>query len=180
MSKLVTGTHRISYVHLKEPSAIEGGTPRYNLTILIDKDHEDVAKINKIRRELYDANKESLFKGLPFTSTKLWNPLRDGDEWLEEHPDAVEYEGKYFLRVASKTQPAVFNRDKQEIFDLDEVYSGSYARAALMGYAYNNQSKGFGFFLNSVMWMKDGERLGGFTASADDYGDDDEQDDDLT
>lgn len=170
--KVVLGMHRISYVHLKEPTKFEDGSePKYDATFLIPKDHADVAKINRAIRAAYDANKESLFKGLPLTSTKMWNPLRDGDEWLEEHPEALEYEGMYFLKAASKSQPAVFDADKNDIFDLDEVYSGCYARGVIVCFPFNNKSKGHGFYLNSLMKMEDGERLGGFAANADDYDD---------
>lgn len=172
--KIVTGTHRVSYVHVKEPSAFEeGGEKKYDCTFLIQKDHPDVQKIKSAIKAAYDANKESLFKGTPLTSKNLWNPLRDGDEWLEEHPEAAEYEGCYFVKAGSKTQPVVFGTDKQEILDLDEVYSGCYCRGVIVCYPFNNKSKGFGFYLNSLMKMKDGERLGGFEVSADDYDDED-------
>lgn len=173
--KVVLSTHRVSYVHIKEPSSFEeGGDKKYDCTFLIPKDHPDVRKIKDAINAAYTANKESLFKGLPLKSPKMWNPLRDGDEWLEEHPEAVEYEGHYFLKAASKSQPAVFDNDKQEILDLDEVYSGCYCRGVIVCYPFNNKSKGFGFYLNSVMKIDDGERLGGFEANVDDYDDEDD------
>lgn len=172
--KVVLQKHRVSYVHVKEPSVFEdGGEPKYDTTFLIPKDHPDVTKIEAAIKSAYAANKESLFKGTPFTSPKLWNPLRDGDEWLEEHPEAEEYRGCYFLKASSKSQPKVFDTDKQEIIDLDEVYSGCYCRGVVVCYPFNNKAKGFGFYLNSLMKIEDGERLGGFEASADDYDDED-------
>lgn len=175
--KVVTGTHRVSYVHVKEPSSFEeDGEKKYDCTFLIPKDHPDVRKIEAAIKAAYDANKESLFKGLPRTSPKLWNPLRDGDEWLEDHPEATEYEDHYFIKASSKSQPAVFDVDKQDILDLDDVYSGCYCRGVIVCYPFNNKSKGFGFYLNSLMKMDDGERLGGFEASADDY----DEEEDLT
>lgn len=171
-AKVVLGKHRVSYVHVKTPTQFEDGSdPKYDCTFLIPKDHPDVAKIEAAIDAAYKANKESLFKGMPKTSPKMWNPLRDGDEWIEDHPDATEYEGMYFLKAASKSQPQVFDADKQELFDLDEVYSGCYCRGVIVCYPFNNKSKGFGFYLNSLMKMADGERLGGFEASADDYDD---------
>lgn len=171
--KVVLGTHRISYVHLKEPAKFDDkAEAKYDCTFLIPKNSPDVAKIKAAIKSMYDANKESLFKGLPLTSPKLWNPLRDGDEWLEEHPDAAEYEDVYFLKASSKSQPAAFDADKNDIFDLDEVYSGSYCRGVIVCYPFNsNGNRGFGFYLNSVMKMEDGERLGGYAATADDYDD---------
>lgn len=181
--KLVLGKHRITYAHIKEPAKFKDDAgneseAKYDVTFLIPKDHADVPRIRKVIKAVYDANKESLFKGLPMTSLKFWNPLRDGEEWLEEHPEATEYEGMYFLKASSKSQPAVFDADGQDIIDLDEVYSGAYCRGVIAGWGFNKKSKGVSFFLNSLKKMADGERLGGFTASADDY-DDDYEDDDL-
>lgn len=171
--KIVLGKHRISYVHLKEPSSFDdGGDKKYDVTFLIKKDHADVRKIKDAINAAYTANKESLFKGTPLKSPKMWNPLRDGDEYLEERPEATEYEGCYYLKATSKSQPAVFDVDKQEILDLDEVYSGCYSRGVIVCYPFNNKAKGFGFYLNSVMKIEDGERLGGFTADVGDYDDD--------
>lgn len=178
--KVVLGKHRVTYVHVKEPTAFkddkggDDGSKFYDVTFLIPKDHPDVAKIKAAIKAAYTAEKESKFKGLPLTSPKLWNPLRDGNEWLEEHPDATEYEDMYFIKAKSKSQPAVFDADKQDILDLDEVYSGCYCRGVIKCSAFNNKSKGFGFYLNSLMKIEDGERLGGFAASADDYDDDDD------
>lgn len=174
-AKLVLGKHRVSYVHLKEPHAFEGGDAKYSVTFLIEKGHPDVARIKAAIKAIYEANKGDKLRGTLLTSLKLWNPLRDGDEWLEEHPEASEYHGCMFLKAMSKSQPSVFDTDKQEILDLDEVYSGCYCRASLAGYAFNQAgNKGFGFFLNSVMKMEDGEPLSGFEASPDDYEDEDD------
>lgn len=175
--RVVLGTHRVSYVHLKEAYAFEeGDEKKYDVTFLIDKDHPDVAKIKAAIKAAYQEVKESKFKGLPLTSSKLWNPLRDGEEWLAEHPEAKEYEGMYFLKAWSKSQPRVFDSDKNDIFDLDEVYSGSYCRGVIACFSFDKKKMGFGFFLNSVMKMKDGERLGGFESSPDEY----DEEDDLT
>jgi len=172
--KVVLSKHRITYAHIKEPTSFEDGEDKkYDCTFLIPKDHPDVAKIKAVVKHLYNANKESMFKGLPLTSPKMWNPLRDGNEWLEEHPEAIEYEDMFFIKASSKRQPVVFDVDKQEIFDLDEVYSGCYCRGIIVGYPFNNKSKGFGFYINSLMKIDDGDRLGGFTVDAEDYDEDD-------
>lgn len=178
--KVVLGKHRVTYVHIKEPTAFEDGEDKkYDCTFLIPKNHPDVLKVKEAIKAAYSSNKESMFKGLPVTSPKLWNPLRDGNEWLEEHPDAKEYKDMFFIKAATKSQPAVFDADKQDILDLDEVYSGCYCRGVIVCFPFNNKSKGFGFYLNSLMKIDEGERLGGFSASADDY-EDMEDEDDLT
>jgi len=174
--KVVLSTHRVSYVHVKEPSSFEDdGDKKYDTTFLIAKDHPDTEKIKAAIKAAYAANKESMFNGTPLTSPKMWNPLRDGDEWLEDHPESKEYEDVYFLKASSKSQPKVFDTDKQEVLDLDEIYSGCYCRGVIVCYPFNkNGKKGFGFFLNSLMKTDDGERLGGFEADPDDYDDEDD------
>lgn len=172
--KVVLGMHRVTYVHVKEPTQFEDDGPaKYDCTFLIPYDHPDVAKIKAAIDAAYAANSQSMFKGMPKTSPKLWNPLRDGAEWMEDHPEATEYEGHYFIKAASKSQPAVFDADGQDVIDLDEVYSGCYCRGVIVCYPFNNKSKGFGFYLNSLKKMEDGERLGGFAASHEDYDDED-------
>lgn len=173
--KVVTQAHRLTYVHVKTPTQFEDSEPKYDCTILIPKNHPDVAKIKAAIKAAYDANKESTFKGLPLTSPKLWNPLRDGDDWLAEHEDAIEYEGMYFLKAAAKNQPPCWDSDKNDILDLDEVYSGCYGRVIIQCYPFNKAgNKGFGFFLNGIMKTDEGERLGGVSANADDFDDEDD------
>ena len=170
--KIVLGTHRVSYLHLSEPTAFAGdenSKPRYDCTFLIPYNHPDVARIQAAIHELATAEANGILKGVSIQSPKFWNPLRDGAEWLAEHPEAVEYSGCYFIKASSTSQPKAFYSDKQEIIDLSEVYSGCYCRGVIAPFAFNNKSKGIGFFLNSVMKMQDGERLGGFTANPDDY-----------
>lgn len=176
--RVVLGTCRVSYVHIKEPTAFEDdGDKKYDITFLIPKDSDDVAKVEAAIKAAYDSNKESMFKGVPLTSPKMWNPLRDGDDYADEKEaegqNADAYRGCYFLKASSKSQPKVFYSDKQEMIDLDELYSGCYCRGAIKCNPFNNKAKGFSFYVNSVMKMDDGEPLGGFAASADDYDDDD-------
>lgn len=171
--RIVLGKHRVSYVHVKEPKAFDDGDPKYSVTFLIPYNHPDVERINAVIKAAYDANSQSLFKGMPMTSPKFWNPLRDGAEYLEDHPEQTEYEGHYYLKASSKSQPVVFDQYGLDVIDLDELaYSGAFMRGVLKASAYNNKSKGVSFYLNSLKFMEHGERLSGVTASADDYEDD--------
>lgn len=65
------------------------------------------------------------------------------------------------------------DRNRQEILDQSEVYSGCYARANISFYAYNtNGNKGIACGLNAIQKTRDGESLGGTRVSVDDaFGD---------
>lgn len=191
--KLVLKAHRLSFVHVKEPHAFDGDDgekqdPKYHVTFLIPKDSEDATRIKEVLKAKFNEEKNGHFKGMTFTSTKLKNPLRDGDEYADEQeakgntgPAIEAYRGCYYLRASSKSQPAVYDRNKQDIIDLDDkeegVYSGCWCRGVIACYSFDNKSKGWGFFLNSLMKIKNDEPFGGFTATPDDY--DDMDDDDL-
>lgn len=175
LGKIVLGAHRVTYVHIKEPSSFDDGEdPKYNVTFLLPYDHPDVQRIEDTMQAMYKAEKESTFGGLPFNSPKIWNPLRDGQDILDEKPDRAEYRGHMFIKAASRSQPAVFDADGSELYDLDDVYSGCYCRAVIVLRPFNSKKgkRGFSVFINSLKFIKDGERLGGFTASHDDYEDD--------
>lgn len=170
-------TVRATFLWVKTPAVFKNedgteGDAKYSCTFLIDPNSPDVAKYEAIIKALYNEAKESKFKGLPLTSTKIWKPLRDGADWMEEHPEATEYEGMMFLKATSKSQPAVFDQDGNEMIDLNDIKSGDYVRASLSGYTYNKAgNRGFGFFLNSIKLIEEGEALGGSIATHEDYDD---------
>jgi len=174
---VLSDTHRCTFLWVKEPAVFKNedgseGDPKFSCTFLIDPNSPDVEKYDAVIAALYKEAKESKFKGLPITSPKIWKPLRDGADWLEEHPDAAEFEGMLFLKATSKNRPVVFDQDGNEIIDLSEIKSGDYVRASLAGYSFNkNGNRGFGFFLNSIKLMEEGEALGGTVATHDDYED---------
>lgn len=185
--KLVLSSHRVSYVTLKEPKAFEEGqTPKYSVTFLITKDHPDVDRIKRVFKAAYDAKKEEHFKGLPFTSPKIDSPLRDGDEYADEKAaegkNGEAYRGCYYLKASSTSQPKVFDVDKQDVIDLDDVYSGCMCRGVINVRTYNNttyKKRGYSTYLESVMKTGDGTPLGGGNfATADDY-DEEEDNTDL-
>lgn len=184
MSKLITSTHLLVYVFVKtarppraNSKGVVQGEPKYEATIVIPKDHPDIERIDAAIAEVYEAEKGGKFKGMPLTSKNFKNPLRDGDEYLEDNPDGPEqYAGCYFLKATSTSQPKLWDATGQEIFDIDEeLYSGVYGRCDITFWPFNNESKGITVFLNSIKKTKDGDKLaGGGSASVEAY--DEEED----
>lgn len=177
-TKVITGkTTRWSYVNAWEPKSINGGQPKYSVSLIIPK--KDTVTVEKIRAAIQAAYEEGETKlrgngrTVPPLSA-LKTPLRDGDK---ERPDDPAYAGSYFVNANSATAPGIVDADRQEIIDRSEVYSGVYGRASINFYAFNsNGNRGIACGLNNLQKIADGEPLGGKMRAADDFADDDEDD----
>lgn len=175
-TKVITGKVRFSYVNIfRSRSFREGQDAKYSICLLIPK--EDKAGIAKIKAAMDEAVQEGIRSKWGGKAPKnLHLPLRDGDD--ERADEAPEYEGMYFLNANSQTKPGIVDRDLNEILDPDEVYSGCWGRASINFFPYDsNGNRGVGVGLNNIQKLKDGDRLGGARASAeDDFGDGFEED----
>lgn len=172
MAKVITGKCRFSYVNIfRSRSFSQGQDAKYSICLLIPKtDKATIQKIKDAINEAIDEGIASKWGGKKPGSLKL--PLRDGD--AERADEAPEYEGMYFLNANSNEKPGIVDKDRNEILDPDEVYSGCWGRASINFYAFNsNGNKGVGVGLNNIQKLKDDDRLGSARASAeDDFGDD--------
>lgn len=86
-------------------------------------------------------------------------PFRDGDE----KSDLAGYEGTTFCSASSKSRPQVIDQKLNPIVAEDEsFYSGCYARATLIAYAWSNKfGKGVSFSLQNLQKLGDGEQFSG-------------------
>ena len=178
--KVITGKDtRWSYCNVWEPKAINGGTPKFSVSLLIPK--KDTVTVNKIKAAIEAAYREgeAKLKGNgktvpPLTAIKT--PLRDGDA---ERPDDPAYAGHYFLNANSATAPGIVDADCQPILTRSEVYSGVYGRASISFYAFNSSgNRGIACGLNNLQKIRDGEPLGGRASAESDFSDFDDEDDD--
>lgn len=178
-TKVITGVNtRWSYVNAWEPKSINGGAPKYSVSLIIPKsDTKTIDKIQAAIQAAYDEGQGKLKgngKSVPALSV-LKTPLRDGDA---ERPDDEAYADSYFINANSGTAPGIVDADRQPILDRSEVYSGVYGRASINFYAFNsNGNKGIACGLNNLQKIKDGEPLGGKSRAEDDF--DTEEDDDF-
>ena len=176
--KVVTGVNtRWSYVNAWEPKSINGGTPKFSVSLIIPKsDTKTVAKIKAAIEAAYKEG-EAKLKGNSRTVPALSaikTPLRDGDA---ERPDDPAYANSYFMNANSNTAPGIVDADCQPILDRSEVYSGVYGRASVNFYAFNsNGNRGIACGLNNLQKIRDGEHLGGKSSAEDDFATDDEED----
>ena len=176
--KVITGPDtRWSYANVWEPKSINGGTPKYSVSLIIPKsDKVTVEKIKKAIQAAYEEGQSKLKgdgKTVPALSV-LKTPLRDGDL---ERPDDEAYANSYFINANSATAPGIVDADRNTIIDRSEVYSGVYGRASINLYAFNsNGNKGIACGLNNLQKIKDGEPLGGKSRAEDDFATDEDED----
>jgi hypothetical protein len=176
--KVITGPEtRWSYVNAWEPKSINGGTPKYSVSLIIPKsDTKTVEKINAAIKAAYEEGAGKL-KGNgktvpPMAAIKL--PLRDGDI---ERPDDEAYAGCWFVNANNTAAPGIVDADRQPILDRSEVYSGVYGRASISFYAFNSSgNKGIACSLNNLQKIADGEPLGGHASAEADFATDEDDD----
>lgn len=177
-TKVITGPNtRWSYANVWQPKSINGGAPKYSVSLIIPKsDTETVSKIKAAIKAAYEEGQAKLrgnAKSVP-SLEYMKTPLRDGDK---ERPDDEAYKNSYFINANSATAPGVVDAARQPILDTSEVYSGVYGRASINFYAFNsNGNKGIACGLNNLQKIRDGEPLGGKARAEDDFATDDDDD----
>lgn len=178
-TKVITGEVRLSYANLWEPKSINGGAPKYSVSLIIPK--SDKRTLDKIKAAIQVAyvEGEGKLKGNGKTVPALAvlkTPLRDGDA---ERPDDEAYANSYFVNANSGTAPGIVDnqQEPQPITVRSEIYSGVYARASVNFYAFNsNGNKGIACGLNNIQKLRDGDPLGGKSRAEDDFATADDDD----
>ena len=176
--KVITGKDtRWSYANVWEAKSINGGAPKFSVSLIIPK--SDTRTVEKIKAAIEAAYKEGEGKlkgngrSVPALSA-IKNPLRNGDT---ERPDDEAYANSYFINANSATAPGIVDANCNPILERSEVYSGVYGRASISFYAFNsNGNKGIACGLNNLQKLRNGEPLGGRTRAEDDFATDDDDD----
>lgn len=172
--KVVTGEVRLSYANVWENKSINGGIPKFSVSIIISKN--DTQTVEKVKAAIEAAYKEgeTKLKGSGKSVPALTNiktPLRDGDI---DRPDDEAYANSYFINANSPNAPGIVNIAREPILERSEVYSGVYARVSVNFYAFNsNGNKGIACSLNNIQKLRDGTPLGGKSSPEDDFSDED-------
>lgn len=167
-TRVVTGEVRLSYANIFEAKSIQGGKPKYSVSLIIPKsDTETLAMIERAIDAAIDAGTAKFGDKRP-NKAALKLPLRDGD--IERDDEA--YANSMFVNANSTTPPQVVDASLQPILDASEVDSGCYARVSISFYAFNtNGNRGIACGLGNIQKLRDGEPLGGNRISAEaDFG----------
>ena len=176
--KVITGPDtRWSYANVWEPKSINGGAPKYSVSLIIPKsDTKTVAKIKAAIQAAYEEGQSKLKgngKSVPALSV-IKTPLRDGDL---ERPDDAAYANAYFINANATSAPGIVDIDLNPILTRSEVYSGVYGRASITFYAFNSSgNKGIACGLNNLQKVRDGAPLGGKASAESDFATADEDD----
>lgn len=175
-TKVITGVKtRWSYANVWQAKSINGGTPKYSVSLIIPKsDTKTVTAVKNAIQAAYEEGQSKLkgnSKSVP-ALTAIKTPLRDGDA---ERPDDEAYKDCYFINANSATAPGIVDAARNPIIEHSEVYSGVYGRASINFYAFNsNGNRGIACGLNNLQKISDGDPLGGKTRAEDDFADEDE------
>ena len=176
--KVITGPDtRWSYANVWEPKSINGGTPKYSVSLIIPKsDTKTIAKIEAAIEAAYKEGEAKLKdngKSVPALSV-IKTPLRDGDM---ERPDDPAYANAYFVNANATSAPGIVDADRNPILTRSEAYSGVYGRASISFYAFNSSgNKGIACGLNNLQKIRDGEPLGGKASAESDFASDEDDD----
>ena len=126
-TKVITGPQtRWSYANVWDAKSINGGAPKYSVSLIIPKsDTKTVEKIKAAIQAAYEEGQSKLKgngKSVPALSV-IKTPLRDGDT---ERPDDEAYKNCYFINANSASAPGIVDADRNPIMERSEVYSGVY------------------------------------------------------
>lgn len=174
--KVTTPQFRVAFASVFTPQTTEreDGTeskPKYSLVMIFDED-TDVSKMEKLAKA---AAKEKWGDKIP-RSARV-SPFRDGGEKEDEGIEGFE-EGMQFATASTFFRPGIVDKDLNPILDQEDFYSGCYARATIVAYAYDQKgNKGVAFGLQNIQKLKDGESLTGRTSAEDDFEEVEDDDD---
>lgn len=160
---------------LLKAKSVGNSDPFFSVTCVIPKDDPFW---KRLEGELNAALKDKFGK-MP-SKIRDW-PIKDGDE--SEYDD---WDGCFYIapkRMASDGKPEIIDRDRDDIIDPAEIYSGMKCRisyhVAAWEYAPTN-SRGCSIYLDNVQKLADGKKIGRVAPKAvDDFMDsvDDEDED---
>lgn len=156
---------RFSYLHCWEPNAVNGGDPKYSVSAIIPK--SDTETVEKIKKAIEQAKKDSVSKWGGKVPANLKLPLRDGDI---DRPEDEAYADSYFFNANSRQAPQVVDKNVQPVLEQSEVYSGCYGRISVNFYGFNNNgNRGIAAGLGNIQKLRDGESLGGRANANEDF-----------
>lgn len=180
--KIMIRNIRLSYEHIFKPSQFdESQDAKYSATLIISKDHPDLAMVKKTFMEVGKESFPSDFTGNAWPRGYTCS-LKDADTATDSNGVILAeknpvYKGCYILEANSTRRPVTLNRNKSAVAEEDGIiYAGCWVNASIGvgGYTYGKIKKGVKAYLNGVQFVKDDEKFGMDTTNDFDALDDDD------
>jgi len=125
---------------------------RYTVAVVFDTDKNTLAALEPLKALVEDLKKEKWGDKIP---SNLYGPMKI--EQREEMLEKYEFmRDKVTLNASNGFEVPVIDLNEQELFDND-IKAGDEVRLSISGYAYDNNSKGVGFNVNAVQFVRKGE-----------------------
>lgn len=163
-AKKFTLKGRIFYPKLVEPEEGQNGNKKYKVLFAWPAgDASQQAVIEQIKAFLREG-KQKFFANVP---DQFFNvPVKHYDTYQRQdgQPNAEFLKDCFWINASSgeKFKPKVLDRNKQEVLDPAEIYSGRNAAVSIGFYGWSYQGKsGIGCNLNAVVLLEGGEQEGG-------------------
>lgn len=160
---------------LLKPKRVGNSDPFYSVTCVLPKDHGFWATLEE---QLNDCLKEKFGK-IP-KKIRDW-PIKDGNDTEYEDWQGCKYMAP--KRFEDDGAPELIDRNREDIIDRSEIYSGMKCRISYRMSAWHHKdTNGYGvsIYLDNVQKLADGEPIGRVAPKAiddfADYVDDDEGD----
>jgi len=160
---VVTPEFRGSFVKLRKPESVEGGTAKFSMTCPIPVEGNE-----NFFEELEAAIEAAALKRWDSVPKKLKHPIRDYDE--DEDENYPEFIGTCRFVPKSEERPRVIDVHGDPV-DMADVYSGAWYRVSIRAYAWQHPTsgKGVSFNLDNVLKIRDDEPFGGRGRAEDDF-----------
>lgn len=125
---------------------------RYSVCVVFDKTEDNVKALEPLKKLTADLIADKWGDKKP---SKLFTPLK-----VEDREDMLsKYEfmrDRITLNASNGFEVPVIDLNNQEMFDGD-IKAGDQVRLSISGYAYDNNSKGVGFNVNAVQFIREDE-----------------------
>lgn len=171
LRSILTPEGRLSFPALFAPKAQSskpGSKLKFQATILIPKG-TDITALRELALEAGQVKFGAKFSREKFGPQVIgWPggakmPIRDGDD-LVRNPsfeNRPEYRGHWVVACRNDNKPGIVGPDAVVLIDEKAVYAGSYGRAYITAFGYDqDNSKGVSFSLQAYQKTRDGESFG--------------------
>jgi hypothetical protein len=149
-TNMVTQEGLFNWVYLDTPKANTldpTKPPQYSVTFVFSKNDPN-SKLEQMNACISDALEKLFGDKKP---AKYKNPIKDGDVETDSN-GMVRYPGCYFFDAKNKTKPGIVNKDREEIFESNAIWSGCKGKLSIGFVAYDLPTgKVVTTYLNNVM-----------------------------